>query len=372
MSIASEIERLSGVRSDIFTSITNKGVTVPVGSTFSSCPSLIDSIVTGGGGGDPTSLINPTFTASAYWSAYMPFTATQKPVAVPEYYEWEAYSGAPYQGQQTFFTIFELQDKLLTMANRYGAYNLPSYFILTMSASASNPNSQMDNLYYNFMSDSFFNNSNIWVIGNNQNSYIIDGNYTSTKQGIREVDPSQPYAPTAIYLSSIVDLSPIFTNPSIYSQATPSSTVYGNGFSISFNRTNEIQQQWPQWITQLGGSIASSISGCLDMTTAYPYPTYQTTTTGYITNEISGRESFTGSTTKVPNIYVSGFKNVVYEDSPEGGATAISPVNMNLTSFSSNMLKNNITAKTNYALNSTAYSYDYGTAQTAYSGFEGV
>lgn len=49
MSIASEITRLSGVRSDIFTSITNKGVTVPQTATFSSCPELIDSIVTGGG-----------------------------------------------------------------------------------------------------------------------------------------------------------------------------------------------------------------------------------------------------------------------------------------------------------------------------------
>lgn len=49
MSIASEITRLSGVRSDIFTSITNKGVTVPQTATFSSCPGLIDSIVTGGG-----------------------------------------------------------------------------------------------------------------------------------------------------------------------------------------------------------------------------------------------------------------------------------------------------------------------------------
>ena len=51
MSIASEIQRLSGVRSDIFTSITNKGVTVPSTATLSSCPTLIDSITTGGGGG---------------------------------------------------------------------------------------------------------------------------------------------------------------------------------------------------------------------------------------------------------------------------------------------------------------------------------
>lgn len=99
MSIASEIQRLSGVRSDIFTSITNKGVTVPPTATFSSCPSLIDSI-TGGGGGSPTSLINNTFTASGYLSAYRPFTATQNEVPV---YDDITYTGTiPSYGNQSF------------------------------------------------------------------------------------------------------------------------------------------------------------------------------------------------------------------------------------------------------------------------------
>ena len=49
MSIASEITRLYGVRSDIFTSISNKGVTVPSGSQLDDAPTLIDSISTGGG-----------------------------------------------------------------------------------------------------------------------------------------------------------------------------------------------------------------------------------------------------------------------------------------------------------------------------------
>ncbi len=51
MSIASEITRLYGVRSDIFTSISNKGVTVPSGSQLDDAPTLIDSISAGGGGG---------------------------------------------------------------------------------------------------------------------------------------------------------------------------------------------------------------------------------------------------------------------------------------------------------------------------------
>ena len=61
MSIASEITRLYGVRSDIFTAITNKGVTVPSGSQLDDAPDLIDSISGGGGGGAYTiDYISPT------------------------------------------------------------------------------------------------------------------------------------------------------------------------------------------------------------------------------------------------------------------------------------------------------------------------
>lgn len=80
MSIASEIQRLSGIRSDIFDSITNKGVTVPVGSTFSSCPDLIDSIQTGGGGGSNDFLYNTAYTASGICNIVGDFTATQNQV----------------------------------------------------------------------------------------------------------------------------------------------------------------------------------------------------------------------------------------------------------------------------------------------------
>lgn len=47
MSIASEITRLQGVKSDILTAIENKGVTVPAGSALADCPDLIASIPTG-------------------------------------------------------------------------------------------------------------------------------------------------------------------------------------------------------------------------------------------------------------------------------------------------------------------------------------
>jgi hypothetical protein len=51
MSIASEITRLQGVKSDILQAISDKGVDVPAGSALDDCPDLIASI-SGGGGGD--------------------------------------------------------------------------------------------------------------------------------------------------------------------------------------------------------------------------------------------------------------------------------------------------------------------------------
>lgn len=52
MSIASEITRLQTAKSDLATSITNKGVTVPAATTIDGYAALVDSIQTGGGGGD--------------------------------------------------------------------------------------------------------------------------------------------------------------------------------------------------------------------------------------------------------------------------------------------------------------------------------
>lgn len=49
MSIASEITRLQGVKSDILQAISDKGVVVPAGSALDDCPGLIASISGGGG-----------------------------------------------------------------------------------------------------------------------------------------------------------------------------------------------------------------------------------------------------------------------------------------------------------------------------------
>ncbi len=57
MSISSEIQRLQGVRTDIFDAITNKGVSVPSGAKLADCPDLIASI-TGGGGFEADNIVN--------------------------------------------------------------------------------------------------------------------------------------------------------------------------------------------------------------------------------------------------------------------------------------------------------------------------
>lgn len=51
MSIASEITRLQGVKTNILQAISDKGVEVPSGSKLDDCPDLIASISGGGGGG---------------------------------------------------------------------------------------------------------------------------------------------------------------------------------------------------------------------------------------------------------------------------------------------------------------------------------
>lgn len=51
MSIAGEITRLQTAKSDLATSIANKGVTVPASATLDDYAALVDSIQTGGGGG---------------------------------------------------------------------------------------------------------------------------------------------------------------------------------------------------------------------------------------------------------------------------------------------------------------------------------
>lgn len=57
MSIASEIQRLQGVKTNIFDAIEEKGVTVPSGAKLADCPGLIAAI-SGGGGFETDDIVN--------------------------------------------------------------------------------------------------------------------------------------------------------------------------------------------------------------------------------------------------------------------------------------------------------------------------
>ena len=330
MSIASEIQRLSGVRSDIFTSITNKGVDVPATATLSSCPTLIDSIQTGGGG-TVSSMINDGFTASGFVSGYRPFTATQN--VVPLYDE---ITGTYISGHAGNFVIIQVPTSTLSSISDLTDYHL------IISAQAWNIDSNQE---FVILANSANTYSDVYWTNRSTNYYTKDTSYTP---------------PMYWYDFNQTELNNYWQD--IQSKPWVATAFTGEYVYIGW-------QGYQQYENMEGVYSYSAQTGA-----DVPYPTYPTTTTGFITNEISGKESFTGTTNKVPNIYVSGFKNVVYDNSPEGGATAISPTSINLTSFSSNMLKNRIIAQAQpyYNAVSTAYSYNYGTTQSAYSGFEGV
>lgn len=83
MSIASEIQRISGCREDIKNAIAAKGVTVPATATLSSCPDLIGSIQTGGGGDSYMYDARVIAPFTGYKTAS--FTATQTPVSAGEW-----------------------------------------------------------------------------------------------------------------------------------------------------------------------------------------------------------------------------------------------------------------------------------------------
>ena len=349
MSIASEITRLSGVRGDIFTSITNKGVTVPVGSTFSSCPSLIDQIE-GGGGGPATSLINSGFTASGYVSGYRPFTATQNIVTEKEYEERvESWTG-PVTSQASNSILIAVPSASIASFYENNSANNPD-----------KPIQSIINLYYNAQNAG---NIRITAYMVPQSNYASEGGNTFFSGSVDIFNPPTSSNIT-VQMSSIYNV--LAANSAGWQWNVQNGTVYIG-----------LQDAWWQFgssVTEL--EVSSLYDAVTATTTAYPYPTYPSATTGYITNDITGREFFIRNAPApfarlVARMGMSGYKNVVYDNSPEGGSTILGADEYYITAFSSNMLKNNITAKTNYNVNSTAYSYNYGTTQTAYSGFEGV
>lgn len=78
MSIATEITRLQTAKSNLKTSIENKGVTVPASTLISGYASLVDQIITGGTPNiQPLSITtNGTYTATGSIDGYSPITVS--------------------------------------------------------------------------------------------------------------------------------------------------------------------------------------------------------------------------------------------------------------------------------------------------------
>lgn len=83
MSIASEITRLQGVKTNILQAISDKGVEVPSGSMLADCPNLIASISGGGGGGIITQLPDAAINGNLFKNL-LPFCTYQNGVLVDD------------------------------------------------------------------------------------------------------------------------------------------------------------------------------------------------------------------------------------------------------------------------------------------------
>lgn len=219
MSIASEIQRLSGVRSDIFTSITNKGVTVPETATFSSCPTLIDSIQ--GGGGEVDSPINSSFSGFGHLSGVREFTATQNVVVTPHYE---------------------------TLLDDYTVTNLRIYDVkmgLTITPSLS---AQYDSLKFYYTKDQ-------WAHPMGTQGYV----YTDSQKGIWQILEGGGNG-------EVTGLMEFLLTGSVINETTfYAMNCYSWGIEINSNTH----------LTATGNVVTA-------YTSAYPYPQYGVTTTGTV------------------------------------------------------------------------------------------
>ena len=288
-----------------------------------------------GGGGPATSMINSGFTASGYVSGYRPFTATQN--VVPLY---DIISGTCVSGSVNQMKFIQVPMSALSGANDLFNYNLN----------------------FNFQSWDIEHRQDILIFPSSADVYT-----TQYKTNKRTDDFEQDIGlqPTLYYLDfSQADFISYWSG--IQAQPWVATAFTGEYVYIGFPGYQNFQNMKGDWAykVQTGTDI--------------PYPSYPTTTTGYITNYISGREFFViinpfpSFARYEARIGHSGYKNIVYDNSPEGGSESFAMGEYSINAFSSNMLKNNLTAKTNYNVGSPSYSYNYGTTQTAYSGFEGI
>lgn len=161
MSIASEITRLQTAKSDLATSITNKGVTVPASATLDDYSALVDSI--SGGGVN----IHDEMSANMY-------------VLTP--------NGTPYHTSYGDLFNFEYGKtyKIIVKCRTI----VSSYYLFAYKGNASTPNVQILSL----------NNTNI-----SETTYTHNNATTFTRMGIYTSDSSQrsSYYACAVYIKEI-------------------------------------------------------------------------------------------------------------------------------------------------------------------------
>ena len=319
-SIADEITRLSGCRNDILSAISAKGVTVPVGSVLSSCPSLIASIPTGGGG-SPTSMLNTGFTATGSASYTRPFTATQQQVPVYDSVTSSlslSTTGSEYVAYKiktdnsSFFTLDGSTPNSLKVSGSkatWGTFPTGGYVYLSQN--------------YNYQGGS---SVGTWsAVNTTTDSFTAEAKFTATST--TNVD----------YL--------VF-----YGMQPCSTTAYNICEGTTY--------------TQIGTDV--------------PYPGYPLTASGYMTATASGKE-FWGvqyvpgqGDSYVANIVVGASTNAYYYNGTgpsTGSSTSVSPTYSGVPT--ANSLYNLIVGYMGTGIEDTGYTYSYGPSASGYTGYVG-
>lgn len=310
--VAEEITRISGCREDIKTAIAAKGVNVPTGAKLADCPALIASITGGSGPSEPTAMVNTGFSATGYKSAYVPFTATQNIVTVKE----DVDITFPYQ--------------ITSQGERFSVSFNSSYFV--------DP-------------------------GANDFKYIKIG-FNNDVSRIRTLQ----FGPQTGYGDNL-DIGTI------------DNTSIGIDWTALYNKFAQNSGQWQWqiqnnnvWFVMYDNYYAADSWAVGDyyiraesaIGTAYPYPGYPVTTTGYVQNTVDMKEYFTAG-----NVKFSGKnqKIVSYDSSPSDSTANTTPT-ANVTAFVDNGLKNWQAFST--AATDTNYTYSYGASGSGYSGYTGI
>lgn len=319
-SIADEITRLSGCRNDILSAISAKGVTVPVGSVLSSCPSLIASIPTGGGG-SPTSILNTGFSATGSASYTRPFTATQRQVPV-------------YDSVTSSLS-------LSTAGSQYVAYlikyNNSSFFTLD----GSTPNSLK-----------------IWGLKATWQTFPTGGEVY-----LSNTDAYQGGSSVGRW-SAVNTTTTDFTAEANFTATSTQQTEYLVFFDIN---------TWSTTAQQTGEGTTYTQTG-----TDVPYPGYPLTASGYMTSTASGKEYWSvqyvypQGDSYVANIEAGAIRSAYYyagTGPSTGSSTSVSEAYSGVPT--GNTLRNQIVWYMGTGIEDTGYTYSYGQSASGYTGYVG-